>query len=129
MNNKPNKPLHGSIRDLPDAPGVFFPGATKKVVFGPTHFWPDYVMRCWILDPQGGEEDTHHHPWPHWVVCIEGECVHVIDDDTFNMKAGDWEYIPGGAEHRMWNKSETEQCAVLCIVPPEGDIPINGKGC
>ena len=123
------KPLHGTIRDLPNAPGVFFPHATKKVVFGPTRFWSDYVMRCWILDPHGGEDDTHHHPWPHWVVCIEGECGNVIDDETFDMKAGDWEYIPGGAEHRFWNKSETEQCVVLCIVPPEGDSAINGKGC
>lgn len=123
------KPLHGSIVDLPDAPGVFFPGATKKVVFGPTHFWPDYVMRCWILDPSGGEADTHHHPWPHWVVCIDGECVNVIDDDTFDMKAGDWMFVPGGSEHLFRNKSDKEKCSVLCIVPPEGDIPIDGKGC
>ncbi len=122
------KVLHGSIYDLPDAPGVFFKGATKKVVYGPTRFLPDYVVRCWILEPSGGESKTHHHEWPHWVICIEGECTNVIDDDTFDMTAGCWEYIPGNAEHRFWNKSDTERCVVLCMVPPEGDIPIKG-GC
>lgn len=86
-------------------------------------------MRCWILDPSGGEADTHHHPWPHWVVCIDGQCVNVIDDETFDMKAGDWMFVPGGSEHLFRNKSDKEKCSVLCIVPPEGDIPIDGKGC
>ena len=124
-----NKPLHGSIEDLPNAPGVFFPGAVKKVVFGPTRFWPDYVMRSWIVAPGGGERTTHHHPWPHWVVCIEGETCNVIGEETFTMKAGDWEYIPGGEEHCFWNKSDTERCVILCTVPPEGDVAIKGKGC
>lgn len=124
-----NKPLHGSIHDLPNAPGAFFKGATKKVVFGPTRFWEDYVMRAWILEPDAGEDHTHHHEWPHWVVCIDGECGNVIGDDTFDMGPGDWEFIPGSAEHRFWNKSHTKTCTVLCIVPPEGDIAIGGYGC
>lgn len=123
------KILHGPIDSLPDAPGVFFKGGIKKVVFGPDHFWPDYVMRCWIVDPLGGEEDTHHHPWPHWVVCIKGECFNIIDDEQFQLRSGDWMFVPGGAEHRFKNTSQTEQCWLLCIVPPKGDIPIHGKGC
>lgn len=122
------KPYHGTIEDLPNAPGVFFEGATKKVIFGPTRFWDDFVMRYWILDPDGGEKKTHHHPWPHWVICTYGECINIIDDDTFEMKAGDWEYVPSNAEHRFYNKSSTDVCKVICIVPPHGDIPIKG-GC
>ena len=34
----------GKIKDLPEAPGNFIENASKKVIFGPTHFWPDYVM-------------------------------------------------------------------------------------
>ena len=34
----------GKIKDLPEAPGNFIENASKKVVFGPLHFWPDYVM-------------------------------------------------------------------------------------
>ena len=123
-----NKPLHGAIDDLPDAPGLFFEGSQKKVVFGPTRFWPDYVMRCWIVQPGCGERQTHHHPWPHIVVCIEGETSNILGDEHFDMKPGDWEYIPGDIEHCFWNKSDTEICKILCIVPPKGDIAIK-KGC
>ena len=36
----------GKINELPEALGNFMPNSSKKVVFGPTHFWPDYVLRC-----------------------------------------------------------------------------------
>ena len=93
----------GKIKDLPEAPGNFIENASKKVVFGPLHFWSDYVMRCFDLKPGAGEKEPHTHPWPHWVV------------------------IP----HYNYNSSETENFCFLCIVPPEGDVSplLMGKGC
>ncbi len=69
----------GKIKDLPEAPGNFIENASKKVVFGPLHFWSDYVMRCFDLKPGAGEKEPHTHPWPHWVVIYDGEGVFSID--------------------------------------------------
>lgn len=52
----------GKIKDLPEAPGNFIENASKKVVFGPLHFWSDYVMRCFDLKPGAGEKKPHTHP-------------------------------------------------------------------
>ena len=110
----------GKITDLPEAPGNFIENASKKVVFGPLHFWPDYVMRCFNLKPGAGEKEPHTHPWPHWVVIYDGEGVFCIDGVEYPVKRGDWVHVPGDHPH-----------CFLCVVPPEGDVSplLMGKGC
>lgn len=121
----------GKIEDLPEAPGNFIQNASKKVVFGPTHFWPDYVMRCFNLEPGAGEKEPHTHPWCHWVVVYDGEGVFSIDGVEYHVKHGDWVHIPGNHPHYNYNPSKTEKFCFLCIVPPEGDVSplLKGKGC
>ena len=34
---------------------------------------------------------------------VEGECVITIDDERYSVKAGDWIFIPAGAEHSYYN--------------------------
>ena len=53
----------GKITELPEALGNFMPNSSKKVVFGPTHFWPDYVLRCFDLEPSAGSHEPHTHEW------------------------------------------------------------------
>ncbi len=121
----------GKITDLPEAPGNFIENASKKVVFGPLHFWPDYVMRCFNLKPGAGEKEPHTHPWPHWVVIYDGEGVFCIDGVEYPVKRGDWVHVPGDHPHYNYNSSATENFCFLCVVPPEGDVSplLMGKGC
>lgn len=52
----------GKIEELPNVTnGHFIENSVKKVVFGPDRFWPDYVMRCFILQP-GALSEPHAHP-------------------------------------------------------------------
>ena len=122
--------LHGSIYALPEAAGNFMENAQKKVVFAPERFWPDYVMRCWILAPNAGDTKPHQHPWPHWMVVIKGTGHHSIDGKEFDSKPGDWIFVPSDVDHYFNNPSDTENLEILCTVPPEGDINVNSlKGC
>ena len=116
--------LHGSISTLPEAPGNFMEGAKKKVIFSPDRFLPDYSVRCWTLAPNMGEREPHTHPWPHWVVVIEGTGYHSIDGQGFYSKAGDWMFIPGNIPHYFYNSSDTNELSILCMVPPEGDVDV-----
>ena len=113
----------GRISDLPvNNESNFVPNSEKRVVFGPEgRFWSDYVMRCFTFAPHAGIEKVHTHPWPHWMICLNGCGKAEIGGETAPMEAGMWMHVPGGLEHRFYNDSE-EPLRFLCIVPPEGDV-------
>lgn len=113
--------LCGKISDLPSVdPGRHMLGGEKRVVFGPDHFWPTHVMRCFTLKP-GGMAATNHHPWEHWFVCIGGKGKFQIGDEIYPIEAGYWVYVPEEVTHGFWNESETEDLVCLCTVTQEGD--------
>ena len=121
----------GKINELPEALGNFMPNSSKKVVFGPTHFWPDYVLRCFDLEPLAGSHEPHTHEWCHWMVVFEGNGVVNIDGEEHPVERGSWCHIPGNIPHNFYNSSDSEHFVFLCIVPPEGDVSplLMGKGC
>ena len=121
----------GKITELPEALGNFMPNSSKKVVFGPTRFWDDYVMRYFDLDPGAGGAEPHVHPWNHWLVVFEGTGLFIIDGVEYQVERGDWSCIPGGVPHYFKNNSDAS-LKFLCIVPPEGDVNptlAGSKGC
>ncbi len=122
----------GKINELPEALGNFMPNSSKKVVFGPTHFWTDYVLRCFDLEPLAGSHEPHTHEWCHWMVVFEGNGVVNIDGEEHPVERGSWCHIPGNIPHNFYNSSDSEHFVFLCIVPPEGDVnPMlaGSKGC
>lgn len=113
--------LCGKISDLPSVdPGRHMLGGEKRVVFGPEHFWPTHVMRCFTLKP-GGVAASNHHPWEHWFVCTAGKGKFQIGADTYDIASGYWVYVPQEVPHSFWNESETEYLVCLCTVTKEGD--------
>lgn len=113
--------LHGLIENLPDAEGNFIPGCTKKLVFGPSRYWPDYAMRCFILEPHA-QAKIHSHKWPHYLLVHKGLGRMQIDGEQFMLQEGTWVFVPGDLEHGFENLSESEKLHMICIVPPEGDV-------
>lgn len=120
--------LVGKITELPEALGNFMPNSSKKVVFGPTHFWPDYVLRYFDLEPKAGSHEPHTHEWCHWMVVYDGEGVFSIDGVEHHVERGMWCHIPSNVPHNFYNTSDTEHLVFLCIVPPEGDVNPTLKG-
>ena len=106
----------GKIKELPEALGNFMPNSSKKVIFGPTHFWPDYVLRCFDLEPLAGSH----------------EGVFAVDGVEYPVERGMWCHIPSNVPHNFYNSSDSEHLVFLCIVPPEGDVNptlAGSKGC
>ena len=125
-------PYLGKIKELPEALGNFMPNSSKKVVFGPTKFWPDYVFRCFDLEPLAGSHEPHVHDWPHWMIVFDGKGVFAIDGEEYPVERGMYCNIPGGVPHNFYSSSPDEHLVFLCIVPPEGDVNpalAGGKGC
>ncbi len=119
----------GKISELPEAEGMYVPNSSKKVVFSPDNFWPDYVMRCFTIGPNEGSKTPHEHEWPHWVVIFDGEGVFAIDGTEYPVKRGDYVFVPGNIPHYNYNTSSENPFCFLCIVPPEGDVNPMANSC
>ena len=50
----------------------------------------------------------HHKRSEHWVV-IDGTGEVTVDDETRNVKKGDYIYVPVGSKHRIKNLHETDE--------------------
>lgn len=116
----------GRILDLPDTDcSDFIMNARKKVVFGPQEgpdrYWDSYVMRFFELQAFA-VVPPHKHPWPHYVLFTGGKGKILIGQTRYEIEAGYWAFIPGGAVHSFWNTELETTLQVICIVPPEGDI-------
>ena len=94
-------------------------GVRKRVLVGPQEGWDGWVMRVFEIAP-GGHTPLHRHPWPHINIGLEGHGSLRLDGKDSPMGAGGYAFIPAGAEHQFSNSGE-EPCAVVCIVPEEGD--------
>ncbi len=112
----------GTLADLQECDNsAFVNNSTKTVIFGPDHFWEDYVMRCFRLQPRAAGS-KHIHPWPHRIFVHSGEGVFEIDGTEYAMSPGSWIYVPSNVPHSFWNSSDEKELVFLCIVPPEGDV-------
>ena len=92
----------------------------KKVLVGPAEGWEGWVMRLFTFAP-GGHTPKHSHPWPHINYIVAGKGILYLDGKEHEVTAGSIAYIPGGKEHQFRNISESDEFAVICIVPEEGE--------
>lgn len=95
------------------------PCVTKRNIFGPDAFWDDYVMRHFIL-PAGNAIPPHTHDWDHLVLSLAGHGEVSVEDETYDLEAGNWARVPGGKEHQFRNVGDGD-FAFICIVPTHGD--------
>ena len=109
----------GRFEDLPVIPAADHAGTEKRVVFGPTNFWEDHVMRHFSIEA-GAKSPFHAHDWPHYVVILEGSAKAQIMGKTYDLSVGSWAYVPSDTEHFFENVGETG-LKFLCIVPKKGD--------
>jgi mannose-6-phosphate isomerase-like protein (cupin superfamily) len=64
----------------------------------------DHFKAKWIIVNPGGQlsYQSHQHREEHWVL-VRGEGVMIIDDESKNVRAGDYIRIGLGAKHRIKN--------------------------
>ncbi len=115
-----NEIYSGKLEDLkPIDISDMAEGASKRIVFGPKRFWEGYVMRYFTLPPKR-QIAMHSHPWPHYILVIDGYGRAHIGESVYLFEKGCWAHVPGGMEH-MFENAGGGDLRFICIVPREGD--------
>ncbi|GAB3667265.1 cupin domain-containing protein [Halopiger thermotolerans] len=94
-------------------------GLEKGVLISDEHGAPNFAIRRFVLDP-GAEVPKHTNAVEHEQYVLEGEYTVGIEDEEYEVAAGDSLLIPAGAVHWYRNESD-EQGAFLCAVPNGDD--------
>ena len=94
-------------------------GMYKGVLVGPDDGAENYAMRRFRLDPETTVPE-HTNRVEHEQYVLSGEYVVGIDDEEYEVSAGDSMLIPAGAEH--WYRNDgTEAGTFICVVPNGDD--------
>jgi mannose-6-phosphate isomerase-like protein (cupin superfamily) len=73
-----------------------------------------------------GSHGTKEDPYDEVYIILKGKCKLLLDDELFDVKAGDIVFIPGGVKHALDNTKGIENLELITIwgrTPPRG---ING---
>ena len=102
--------------DEVNAAGVV--GTSKSSVVGPREGWSDHTLRVFRI-AAGGHTPYHQHDWEHVNYVIAGKGSLTIGDETFNLAAGDYAYVPPNVMHQFRNDSDAN-FEFICVVPNRG---------
>jgi quercetin dioxygenase-like cupin family protein len=80
---------------------------------------PNFAMRRFVMKAGGGMP-RHTNIVEHEQYVLRGQAVITIGDETYQVKAGEIVFIPGGAIHSYQNTGE-EPFEFLCIIPNKED--------
>jgi len=101
------------VMDISDGKTVV--NATKRVLIGPEHGAPNFIMRLFTLG-KGGFSPYHKHAWEHEVYVLSGQGI--VKGEGFEKKvtSGDFVYVPPNEEHQFLCTGEDE-LKFLCVIP------------
>ncbi|MFC6952213.1 cupin domain-containing protein [Halorubellus litoreus] len=96
-------------------------GLEKGVLVDESDGAPNFAMRRFTLAP-GSEVPEHTNAVEHEQYVLEGEYVVGIDDEEYEVSAGDSLLIPAGTVH--WYRNESDEPGAFICVVPNGDDTI-----
>lgn len=64
------------------------------------------VPMIWVYEPGASMDDAHAEPVDHFSYVIEGTVLVELDDERYELSAGDTVYVRAGRRFRVRNESE-----------------------
>ena len=75
----------------------------------------NFYMRLFEIGPDGSTPN-HEHDWEHEVFILEGKGRLVGQDNTSELKEGDFVFVPGGEVHHFESDGDA-MMKMLCLIP------------
>ncbi|ADQ68431.1 cupin [Halogeometricum borinquense DSM 11551] len=94
-------------------------GMSKGVLLNADDGAPNFAIRRFVLEP-GATVPKHTNDVEHEQYVLSGKYTVGIDDEEYEVAAGDSLFIPGGVIHWYRNDSDVEG-TFLCAVPNGDD--------
>jgi S-methyl-1-thioxylulose 5-phosphate methylthiotransferase len=89
--------------------------ATRQVLIGPDENSPNFHMRYFAVQP-GGHTSLDQHAHEHGVYVLHGHALLRLENNVYELNAGDVVYIPGNEVHQFYASGQ-EPFGFLCVVP------------
>ncbi|HMB49162.1 MAG TPA: cupin domain-containing protein [Natronoarchaeum rubrum] len=96
-------------------------GLSKGVLIGADESAPNFAVRRFELDA-GAEVPKHTNEVEHEQYVLSGEYVVGIEDEEYEVSAGDSLLIPAGTVH--WYRNESDEAGAFICAVPNGDDEI-----
>jgi len=96
-------------------------GLSKGVLIGAGESAPNFAVRRFELDA-GAEVPKHTNAVEHEQYVLSGEYVVGIEDEEYEVSAGDSLLIPAGTVH--WYRNESDEAGAFICAVPNGDDEI-----
>ena len=81
---------------------------------------PTFAMRLFEVEP-GAVIPGHSHPWEHEIYVLEGSVRVCIENNCYELSAGDFIYIPPNTTHSY--KAGSMGVRFLCLIPNKPSVP------
>ncbi len=119
MSDTDAEPLIRRTDEVDSEPVDAAEGVEKAVLISEAHGAPNFAIRRFTIAP-GGEIPEHTNEIEHEQYVLAGEYTVGIDDEEYEVSAGDSLFIPAGVVHWYRNDGD-EEGAFVCAVPNGDD--------
>ena len=89
--------------------------ATRQILIGPDEQSPNFHIRYFAVQP-GGHTSLDQHAHEHGVYILHGQARLRLENNEYELKAGDVVYIRGNEVHQFFTSGQ-EPFGFLCVVP------------
>ena len=89
--------------------------ATRQILIGKDENSPNFHMRYFAVQP-GGHTSFDQHAHEHGVYVLHGRAHLRLENNEYELNAGDVVYIPGNEVHQFFASGQ-EPFGFLCVVP------------
>ncbi len=111
-----NPTVYKASKELP------FQDVTRFELIGKTGEKANFDLRYFQIEP-GGYTSLEKHLHTHTVICVRGQGILVINDQSILLKPLDVAYVPPLDVHQLRNES-SEPFGFFCIVDRQRDRPM-----
>ena len=89
--------------------------ATRQILIGKNENSPNFHIRYFAVQP-GGHTSLDQHAHEHGVYILHGRAYLRLENNEYELNAGDVVYIPGNEVHQFFTSGQ-EPFGFLCVVP------------
>jgi len=96
-------------------------GVSRRVVIGPEHGAPRFIMRVFHIQP-GSSTPFHSHWWEHEVFVLSGQGVVKSAKGETPIGSGTAVFVEPNEEHCFTNNGD-DILRIICMIPAGTDAP------
>jgi quercetin dioxygenase-like cupin family protein len=89
--------------------------ATRQILIGADENSSNFHLRYFAVQP-GGHTSLDQHAHEHGVYILHGRALLRLENNEYELNAGDVVYIPGHEVHQFFTSGQ-EPFGFLCVVP------------